>query len=203
MPPSSSSSPGRRRIFWALALYRRRSTPTPVCRCCRHAWRGVHATACAVYTFILLACTLLPVAIGMSGLLSGFGGGAQRRVHLVRNAPVQTVQRRAVAKRTFNYSILYLSLCSPVLLIDHYAPFGDAMKRTLLVLFFLCSHWLVAENRLFPPGGRDRHQGYGNDFRLTDHTGKARSMADFRGKTVLMFLGSRSARMCVPRRCPI
>ncbi len=32
-------------------------------------------------------------------------------------------------------------------------------------------------------------QGYGNDFRLTDHTGKARSMADFRGKTVLMFFG--------------
>lgn len=32
-------------------------------------------------------------------------------------------------------------------------------------------------------------QGYGNDFRLTDHTGKARGMADFRGKTVLMFFG--------------
>ncbi len=32
-------------------------------------------------------------------------------------------------------------------------------------------------------------QGYGNDFRLVDHTGKARSMADFRGKTVLMFFG--------------
>lgn len=32
-------------------------------------------------------------------------------------------------------------------------------------------------------------QGYGNDFRLTDHTGKARSMADFRGKSVVMFFG--------------
>jgi protein SCO1/2 len=31
--------------------------------------------------------------------------------------------------------------------------------------------------------------GYGNDFRLTDHTGKARTMADFRGKAVLMFFG--------------
>ena len=32
-------------------------------------------------------------------------------------------------------------------------------------------------------------QGYGNDFRLTDHTGKPRTMADFRGKVVVMFFG--------------
>jgi protein SCO1/2 len=31
--------------------------------------------------------------------------------------------------------------------------------------------------------------GYGNDFRLTDHTGKARTMADFRGKVVVLFFG--------------
>lgn len=32
-------------------------------------------------------------------------------------------------------------------------------------------------------------QGYGNDFRLTDHTGKLRTMADFRGKAVAIFFG--------------
>jgi len=32
-------------------------------------------------------------------------------------------------------------------------------------------------------------QGYGNDFRLIDHTGKPRTMADFRGKVVVMFFG--------------
>jgi protein SCO1 len=32
-------------------------------------------------------------------------------------------------------------------------------------------------------------QGYGNDFRLIDHTGKARTMADFRGKVVAIFFG--------------
>ena len=32
-------------------------------------------------------------------------------------------------------------------------------------------------------------QGYGNDFRLIDHTGKPRTLADFRGKAVLMFFG--------------
>ena len=32
-------------------------------------------------------------------------------------------------------------------------------------------------------------QGYGNDFRLMDHTGKPRTMADFRGKVVVIFFG--------------
>lgn len=32
-------------------------------------------------------------------------------------------------------------------------------------------------------------QGYGDNFRLTDHTGKSRTMADFRGKAVVMFFG--------------
>lgn len=31
--------------------------------------------------------------------------------------------------------------------------------------------------------------GYGDDFRLTDHTGKPRTMADFRGQVVVMFFG--------------
>lgn len=32
-------------------------------------------------------------------------------------------------------------------------------------------------------------QGYGSDFRLTDHTGRPRTMADFRGKVVAIFFG--------------
>ena len=32
-------------------------------------------------------------------------------------------------------------------------------------------------------------QGYGSDFRLSDHNGKSRTMADFRGKVVVMFFG--------------
>jgi protein SCO1/2 len=32
-------------------------------------------------------------------------------------------------------------------------------------------------------------QGYGTDFRLTDHTGKQRTLADFRGKIVVLFFG--------------
>ncbi len=32
-------------------------------------------------------------------------------------------------------------------------------------------------------------EGYANDFRLTDHNGKTRTMADFRGKVVAVFFG--------------
>ena len=32
-------------------------------------------------------------------------------------------------------------------------------------------------------------EGYGTDFRLLDHTGKPRTLADFRGKAVVMFFG--------------
>jgi protein SCO1/2 len=32
-------------------------------------------------------------------------------------------------------------------------------------------------------------QEYGSDFHLTDHTGKARTLADFRGKVVTLFFG--------------
>jgi protein SCO1 len=32
-------------------------------------------------------------------------------------------------------------------------------------------------------------KGYGNDFRMTDHNGKARTMADFNGKAVAVFFG--------------
>lgn len=65
------------------------------------------------------------------------------------------------------------------------------MKRTLLVLFFSLLALLGGCEKPLSFHSVDVTgiQGYGNDFRLTDHTGKARSMADFRGKTVLMFFG--------------
>jgi len=40
---------------------------------------------------------------------------------------------------------------------------------------------------------------YGKDFTLTDHTGKARALADFRGKVVVMFFGYTRC----PDVCPI
>ena len=40
---------------------------------------------------------------------------------------------------------------------------------------------------------------YGKDFALTDHTGKARTLADFRGKVVAMFFGFTRC----PDVCPV
>ena len=40
---------------------------------------------------------------------------------------------------------------------------------------------------------------YGKDFALTDHTGKARTLGDFRGKVVVMFFGYTRC----PDVCPI
>ena len=64
------------------------------------------------------------------------------------------------------------------------------MKRTILALLFCALALLACEKPAsFHSVDVTGIQGYGNDFRLIDHTGKARSMADFRGKTVLMFFG--------------
>jgi protein SCO1/2 len=64
------------------------------------------------------------------------------------------------------------------------------MKRILFVLLLsVCALAACEKPTSFHAVDVTGIQGYGNDFRLTDHTGKARSMADFRGKTVLMFFG--------------
>ena len=107
--------------FWALALYRvedyrRAGLPMlPVTH-------GSDFTRLNVllYTLVLLAGTLLPFIIGMSGWLYlgsavllglGFIGHGYA---LWRN------YSDALARKTFRFSILYLSLLFAALLIDHY-----------------------------------------------------------------------------------
>ena len=107
--------------FWALALYRvedyrRAGLPMlPVTH-------GSDFTRLNVllYTLVLLAGTLLPFIIGMSGwlylasaLLLGLGFIGHGYA-LWRN------YSDALARKTFRFSILYLSLLFAALLIDHY-----------------------------------------------------------------------------------
>ena len=73
-----------------------------------------------LYTLILIATSLVPYALGMSGLL-------YLAVALVLGAgflryAVQLYRRYsdALAQRTFVYSIVYLSVLFAALLIDHY-----------------------------------------------------------------------------------
>jgi protoheme IX farnesyltransferase len=107
--------------FWALALYRvedyrRAGLPMlPVTH-------GAEFTRLQVllYTFVLFAATLLPFIFGMSGVIylasavllgAGFIAYAWR---LWRN------YSDALARTTFRFSILHLSLLFAALLVDHY-----------------------------------------------------------------------------------
>jgi heme o synthase len=109
--------------FWALALYRKKEYAQaglpmlPVTH--GNEFTQLHLL---LYTFIMVACTLLPVAMKMAGviylvavlILDGYF--VYLAVKLFRK------YSDALAKKTFAYSILYLSLLFAALLVDHYAP---------------------------------------------------------------------------------
>jgi protoheme IX farnesyltransferase len=107
--------------FWSLALYRRDDYARaelpmlPV----THGQRYTQLMI-VLYTLVLLAATLMPYAIRMSGplylvaalVLGGlFVGYALRLYHRYSDA---------LARRTFRFSILYLAALFSALLIDHY-----------------------------------------------------------------------------------
>ena len=63
-------------------------------------------------------------------------------------------------------------------------------RRGVVAIFTLCVALFGCENKpVFNALDVTGIQGYGNDFRLTDHTGKPSTMADFRGKVVVIFFG--------------
>jgi heme o synthase len=107
--------------FWALALYRtedyaRAGVPMlPVTHGRRYTQLQV-----LLYTLILLAVSLLPYAIRMSGLaylaaalvLGGIFLGYALRIYFAYSD--------AVAQKTFRYSIVYLAFLFAALLVDHY-----------------------------------------------------------------------------------
>ncbi|MBC7996087.1 MAG: protoheme IX farnesyltransferase [Rhizobacter sp.] len=107
--------------FWALALYRvedYRKAGLPMLP----VTHGNEFTRLQVllYTFVLFASTLLPFIFGMSGMIylaaavllgAGFIGYAWK---LWRH------YSDALARKTFRFSILHLSLLFAALLVDHY-----------------------------------------------------------------------------------
>jgi protoheme IX farnesyltransferase len=110
--------------FWALALYRREEYAKsglpmlPVTH--GEVFTRLHIL---LYTVILVAATLLPFAMGMSGLIylgsvillnAGFMAYA---VGLYRE------YSDALARSMFKFSILYLTLLFAALLVDHYWQF--------------------------------------------------------------------------------
>jgi heme o synthase len=70
----------------------------------------------------LTACTLLPFATGMAGWIYLSAAVILDAVFLYYAFKLMRAYTDALAKRTFAFSILYLSLLFAALLIDHYAP---------------------------------------------------------------------------------
>ena len=110
--------------FWALALYRkleyaRAGVPMlPVTH--GDKYTRLHLL---LYTVILTAVTLLPFATRMSGLIYLACALLLDGVFIYFAIKIYYRYSDALAKRTFAYSILYLSLLFAALLVDHYVKF--------------------------------------------------------------------------------
>jgi heme o synthase len=109
--------------FWALALYRKKEYAQaglpmlPVTH--GNAFTQLHLL---LYTFIMVACTLLPVAMKMSGVIYLVAVLALDGYFVYLAVKLFRKYSDALARKTFTYSILYLSLLFAALLVDHYAP---------------------------------------------------------------------------------
>ncbi|MGQ0748943.1 MAG: heme o synthase [Betaproteobacteria bacterium] len=110
--------------FWSLALYRkldyaRAGVPMlPVTHGDR--FTRLHVL---LYTVILVACSLAPFATRMSGgiyLASAMALGAAFLYYAVK---IYVAYSDALARRTFRYSIFYLTALFAALLVDHYVRF--------------------------------------------------------------------------------
>jgi protoheme IX farnesyltransferase len=111
--------------FWALALYRRHE----------YARAGVpmlpvtHGEVFTrqqilLYTIILSAITMMPFATGMSGTIYLLSALALDGVFIAYAVRMYVNYSDRLARRTFRYSIFYLSWLFAALLIDHYLRIG-------------------------------------------------------------------------------
>lgn len=110
--------------FWALALYRRDDYAKsglpmlPVTHGLKftqfHIW---------LYTIALVATTMLPYAVRMSGLIYLASALILGAIFLWYAWQIYRHYTDLIARKTFAYSIIYLSLLFVALLIDHYLKF--------------------------------------------------------------------------------
>lgn len=110
--------------FWVLAMYRREDyarSGLPMLP----ITHGMKFTGLQVwlYTIGLAATTLLPFAVGMSGLIYLAAAVPLNAVFLRHSWRVHRNYSDAQARKTFTWSIVYLSLLFAALLVDHYFKF--------------------------------------------------------------------------------
>ncbi|MBX3619441.1 MAG: heme o synthase [Rhizobacter sp.] len=107
--------------FWALALYRvedYRKAGLPMLP----VTHGAEFTRLQVllYTFVLFAATLLPFVFGMSGVIYLVAAVLLGAMFIGYAWKLWRGYSDALARKTFRFSILHLSLLFAALLIDHY-----------------------------------------------------------------------------------
>jgi protoheme IX farnesyltransferase len=111
--------------FWALALYRRNEYARagvpmlPV----THGERFTRLYV-VLYTLLLAAICLLPFASGMSGAIYLVSALVLNGVFVAYAVRLYVNYSDRLARRTFRYSIVYLSCLFAALLVDHYWRIG-------------------------------------------------------------------------------
>jgi protoheme IX farnesyltransferase len=107
--------------FWALALYRREDYQNSELPMLPNT-HGEQYTLLHIvlYTLIMFAASILPYLYGMSGLLYLLSAIILGGIFLAYAVKLYFNYSDALAKKTFKYSIWYLSLLFVALLIDHY-----------------------------------------------------------------------------------
>ena len=189
--------------FWALALYRvedYRKSGLPMLP----VTHGNEFTRLQVllYTLVLFAATLLPFIYGMSGWLY-LAAAVVLGVGFIAYAwRLWRDYSDALARQTFRFSICAPErCCSRALLLDHYlSPWlDDQCERVVLTAG--CGAGLADAGLLARPRGPAPTQGRRSrrstspapttraSFRCPTHDGKPRSLADFKGKVVVVFFG--------------
>jgi protoheme IX farnesyltransferase len=119
--------------FWALALYREKEYAKagvpmlPVTH--GGAYTRLHIL---LYTVMLVAATIMPFATRMSGWLYLLGALALNAGFLYYAWKLYRQYSDELARKTFRYSIQYLSLLFALLLIDHYRLYiREALQSAL------------------------------------------------------------------------
>ena len=107
--------------FWALALYRRddyAKSGLPMLP----LTHGLKFTQFHIllYTIVMVATTMLPFAVQMSGLIYLASATVLGAIFLWHAWQIYRHYTDQIARKTFAYSILYLSLLFAALLVDHY-----------------------------------------------------------------------------------
>jgi len=107
--------------FWALALYRREEYAKvgmpmlPVTH--GEAFTLLHIL---LYTVILITRAFMPYGLGMSGVIYLISAAILNGIFLAYVIGLYRKYSDDLAKRTFRYSIIYLTLLFAALLVDHY-----------------------------------------------------------------------------------